>query len=580
MARMIPSAPPSFNESLGEKRVFNALRSLPDEVTVIYSLRWIHPGRRRMLTQPLKAQGEGDFVLFDPRRGVLVVEVKGGEVWCERGRWFQRNRKTGAVKDIDPEKQSGDTMYRIKSEVDDRVPTAKSLLFCHAVWFPDGTVDRSRLPMNYRPEITLDAEDVSQAQAAIGRAFAFWASLYKDRGGVSDAVARQVFDTLAPTFSLVPSVRQRIDETEERLVRLTDEQTRIIGFLDDQAHAAIVGPAGTGKTLLAVEKARRLASSVEPVLFLCYNAALRDHLSKSHQLPNVRYQNFHGFAREITGHKGTLDEAVDTLLEHLADDEPLPYDHLVLDEAQDFHRDWLEFLQARFRDRAFYAFYDPHQNIQGELDTAWLDSIPCRLNLSRNCRNTLEIARSAYRAAGLETSPNLGATGPKPVIHRVDSTQDAVKLVNKLVANARTGHGIPPNEIAVLTLESLDDSPHWSQAKLGGKPTAVRPERGHVTLSTVRRFKGLEATVVIIVDVDFSRAVHDEWRRRLYVACSRARQFVHVIARTKETELAEPVRVFAGSDKVRPSWSTLARHLGARIAGGDEDDPFVEPRAR
>ena len=580
MARMIPPDPPNFNQSLGEERVFRALRTLPDEITVIYSFRWLHPGRRQMLTEPLKAQGEGDFVLFDPRCGVLVIEVKGGEVWCESGRWLQRNRRTGAVKDIDPEKQSGDTMYRIKSEVDNRVPAARGLLFGHAVWFPDGTVDRSQLPMNYHPEMTLDAEDVPQVQAAIGRVFAFWASQYTDRGGVSDEVAGQVFDTLAPTLSLVPSVRQRIDETEEHLVRLTDEQTRIISYLDDQSHAAVVGPAGTGKTLLAIDKARRLASSAEPVLFLCYNAALRDHLSKNHHLPNVRYQNFHGLAREITGPEGTLEEAVDALLEHLVDDEPLPYEHLVLDEAQDFDRDWLEFLQARFRDRAFYAFYDPHQNIQGEQDVAWLDKIPCRLSLSRNCRNTLEVARSAYRAAGLKTAPNLGATGPKPVIHRADSAQEAVKLVNKLVATARTDHRIPPDQIAVLTLESLDASPHWRQAKLGGKPTAERPEQGHVTLSTARRFKGLEAAVVIIVDVDFSRAVRDEWRRRLYVACSRARQFVQVIATTKESELAGPVRVFAGSNKVRPSWSNLARHLGARIAGGNEDDPFVEPRTR
>ena len=429
--------------------------------------------------------------------------------------------------------------------------------------------------MNYHPEMTLDAEDVSQVQAAIGRAFAFWASLFKDSGGVSNEVAKQVFDTLAPSLSLVPSVRQQIDETAERLVRLTDEQTRIIRFLDDQAHAAIVGPAGTGKTLLAVEKARRLASTAEPVLFLCYNAALRDHLSENHRLPNIRYQNFHGLAREVAGPDGTLDEAVDTLLEHLADDGSLPYEHLVLDEAQDFDRDWLEFLQARFRDGAFYAFYDPYQNIQGEPDTAWLDQIPCRLNLSRNCRNTLEIARSAYRAAGLEIAPSLGATGPKPVIHRVDSTPKALTLVNKLVATARTVHRIPPDEIAVLTLDTFNDSPHWCLAKMGGKPTAVHPERGHVTLSTVRQFKGLEATVVIIVDVDFSRAVHDEWRRRFYVACSRARQFVQVIASTKQSELAEPVRVLAGSDKVRPSWSSLARHLGARIAGGNEDDPFV-----
>jgi len=577
---MIPSIPPSFNESLGEERVFNALRKLPEEITIIYSLRWIHPGRQRMLTGPLKAQGEGDFVLFDPRRGLLVVEVKGGEVWCERGRWYQRNRKTGAVKDIDPEKQSGDTMYRIKSEVDNKVPAAKNLLFCHAVWFPDGTVDRCKLPLNYHPEMTLDAEDVSQVETAVGRAFAFWASLFKNCGGVSDEVAGKVFDTLAPTFSLVPSVRQRIDETKEHLIRLTDEQARVISFLDEQAHAAIMGPAGTGKTLLAVEKARRLASSAEPVLFLCYNAALRDHLSDNHKLPNVRYQNFHGFAREVAGSEGTLDEAVDTLLEHLAGDEPLPYNHLVLDEAQDFDCDWLEFLRDRFRDRTFYAFYDPHQNIQGGRDTAWLDQIPCRLNLSRNCRNTVEVARSAYRAAGLKTAPNLGATGPKPVIHCVDNTEDAVKLVSKLVATARTGHGIPPDEIAVLTLESLEDLTHWRQPKLGGKPTALQPEQGHVTLSTVRRFKGLEATVVIIVDVDFSRAVHDDWRRRLYVACSRARQFVRLVTRTKASELAEPVRVFADSDKVRPSWHTLARHLGARIAGGDEDVTFVQSKSR
>ena len=90
MARMIPPDPPSFNQSLGEERVFRALRTLPDEITVIYSFRWLHPGRRQMLTEPLKAQGEGDFVLFDPRRGILVIEVKGGEVWCERGRWLQR----------------------------------------------------------------------------------------------------------------------------------------------------------------------------------------------------------------------------------------------------------------------------------------------------------------------------------------------------------------------------------------------------------------------------------------------------------------------------------------------------------
>ena len=143
MARMIPPAPRDFHGSPGEERVFRALRSLPDEVVVIHSFRWLHPGNARALTRHLGAQGEGDFVLFDPARGVMVVEVKGGDIWCQRGEWRQRNRKTGRVEIIFPETQASDTMHRIRLEVVDRVPEAGNLLFCHTVWFPDGAVDRA-----------------------------------------------------------------------------------------------------------------------------------------------------------------------------------------------------------------------------------------------------------------------------------------------------------------------------------------------------------------------------------------------------------------------------------------------------
>ena len=114
-------------------------------------------------------------MLLDPTRGVMVVEVKGGEVWCERGEWRQRNRKTGYVEVIFPETQASDTMHRIRLDVVKKVPPAANLLFCHAVWFPDGTVDRMlRLPMNYHPAMTLDAEDTAHAAAAIQRAFDYW----------------------------------------------------------------------------------------------------------------------------------------------------------------------------------------------------------------------------------------------------------------------------------------------------------------------------------------------------------------------------------------------------------------------
>jgi hypothetical protein len=171
MARMIPAMPTNFHGSKGEERVFRALRSLPADITIIHSFRWLHPGNARILSRRLGAQGEGDFVLIDPAHGVLVVEVKGGEVWCQEGEWRQRNRITGHAQAIDPEAQASDTMYRILSEVVERFPPAQNMLFCHAVWFPDGAVDRGNLPMNCHPDMTLDGEDVAQPERAIKRVF-------------------------------------------------------------------------------------------------------------------------------------------------------------------------------------------------------------------------------------------------------------------------------------------------------------------------------------------------------------------------------------------------------------------------
>lgn len=578
MARMIPATPPDFHGSEGERRVFQSLRSLPDNVIVIHSFRWLHPGNTRVLTRHLKAQGEGDFVLFDPARGVMAVEVKGGEVWCEQGEWRQRNRRTGYVDVIFPETQASDTIYRIHPEIIEKVPAAEKLLFCHAVWFPDGVIDRSNLPMNYHRDITLDAEDIVKPADAIRRAFDYWGARFSGRRGVGEDVAKQVTNALAPSLSIVRSVRQALDEREDQFIRLTLEQARIVDFLDEQLHAAVIGAAGTGKTLLAVEKARRLASPARPVLFLCYNSALRQHLDAHHAHPNVRYLTFHGLARELMGPDGTLDQVEKDLVEHLSNDGSVPGEHLVVDEGQDFKQEWLEYLQYRFRDGSFYVFYDRYQVIQGEMDTRWLEQIPCRLVLSRNCRNTDPIARVAYRAGGLPVAPTLGLAGPRPVLHAPIDNAEAVDIVSRLVEVACTKHKVPPHELAVLTIETLEEGSPWRLAKIGNQRAADQPQANCITVTTVRRFKGLEATLVIVVDVDLKQATDHAWRRRLYVACSRARHAVHIVTTTKELELEATIRAFAGTDKIRASWRTLSRQLGVRLAEGGEIDPFNEPR--
>jgi hypothetical protein len=135
------------------------------------SLRWLHPGNARFLTRHLAAQGEGDFVLVDLAQGVMVVEVKGGDIWCEDGEWRQRNRKTNHVVTICPETQASNTMHRIRLEIAEKLPEAGKVLFCHAVWFPDGVVDRSCMPMNYHRAMTLDASVLPVPAAPITAAW-------------------------------------------------------------------------------------------------------------------------------------------------------------------------------------------------------------------------------------------------------------------------------------------------------------------------------------------------------------------------------------------------------------------------
>ena len=94
MAIFIPSIrPEDFNNSLGEKRVYEALRSLNDSYVVFYSLSWIGINENRTI-------GEADFVVLHPGMGILVIEVKSGEIEYKNGEWIQTNTRSRESKRI------------------------------------------------------------------------------------------------------------------------------------------------------------------------------------------------------------------------------------------------------------------------------------------------------------------------------------------------------------------------------------------------------------------------------------------------------------------------------------------------
>ena len=142
---------------------------------------------------------------------------------------------------------------------------------------------------------------MDNAEKAIDGAFDYWASKYR-QVNLNSSQFQRVISLLCPHFHVVPKLKTKIEEMEETYIQLTKQQASLLDFLEEQQTAVVHGLAGTGKTVLGVEKAKRLAAQNQQVLFLCYNSFLRDALKKNNNIPNVTFHNAHSLAYEIMGH--------------------------------------------------------------------------------------------------------------------------------------------------------------------------------------------------------------------------------------------------------------------------------------
>lgn len=566
MARMIPAEPRSFHGSTAEEDVFAALRSLAPDVTVFHSVHWVREGPTAG-----RPMGEADFVVLDPRWGLLFLEVKGGRIRLEAGQWQQLCAGAG-WKPIDPEEQARHSMHTLRRRITARLPSGDRCPCAHAVWFPHVEAPRVGLPPNLAPAMLLDERSLRAPAAAVQATFEHWGF---GEARLSEAGRRRVLDVLAPTLDLAPTLQAECDARERRFVQLTEEQARILDFLEAQRVATIAGAAGTGKTLLAMEKARRLGADGGRVAFLCYNATLRSVLQRAAPSSGVDYHTFHSLGRRFAGQENEPFAAqAQAFLEYLAgDDNDWPYEHVVIDEGQDFESDWIQWLKYRTRG-TFYVFYDRHQLVQQARLPAWIEEAECRLTLHRNCRNTTQIARMAWRTGNLPPAraPD-SVDGPRPVLHEYAGREALVRRVRDLVVRLRR-EGLAPEDIAILSLLGTSQAALAAVPHLAEIPLAEEPRAGAICRTTVRKFKGLEAKVVVLTDVDFAQLVAPEMRRLLYVGCSRARHALHLFVPTVDDgQVAALLQILAPDRRLLASRRMLAEQLAAEWEAQDAAQP-------
>jgi DNA helicase IV len=326
---------------------------------------------------------------------------------------------------------------------------------------------------------------------------------------------------------------------------MTDEQNDVLDMFEEFNRVAVKGGAGTGKTFVAMEKARRLSKNGKRVLLLCFNRPLADFLAK--RADGFVVETFHRFASQLCKRASIQfkepsednkkddfwsAEAADLLQQAMEVYPDERYDAVIVDEAQDFKPVWwipVEGLLKSSSNSTFYIFYDPNQQIYdgGPAEDLGLKSTV----LKYNCRNTRNIAEYSCRLVNMDPVLKPGAPVGQAVeiLPACKDEKDMVDAVRKTIHRLVTEEKLATDRIAILTTGELKRSPVYRAQKLGNiKIVSIenQPNRDEVCMSSLHRFKGLESDVVILCDVKPNE--EDSAPRQLYVATSRARHLLIV----------------------------------------------------
>lgn len=263
--------PPRFRgEHESERPAYEALSRLPDPWRVFHGLSWLSPGNP-------PRDGEADFVILHPEHGLYVLENKGGDVLLEGGVWYRRTRNGLKTVPKGPFKQATSSKHTLLRFLNDRARIGR-IRAGHGVIFPDVVVDGD-LGREAQRGVIVDREDLEDAQGTIERLVAFWAG---DGDRITQGGLDQITSLLAPTLQIRPLLREAVHEARERLIQLTEEQVQLLDLLGGNRQFIAYGGAGTGKTVLAVEQARRLVrqgfGGDQPILLVCFNRPLGNYL--------------------------------------------------------------------------------------------------------------------------------------------------------------------------------------------------------------------------------------------------------------------------------------------------------------
>jgi hypothetical protein len=539
MAQFIP---PTFDPQKtppGERRVFRDLQNCPgtEDWKILHSFDL--PDHIR------QAEGEIDFLVLIPGLGLICLEVKSHDRIArnENGTWELGTK----VETRGPFKQSSEAMHSLRNSklknIKRGIPMISAVAFTEVIfdqpaveWEPWQVIDsRNFGGTNLRDALLAICHAMRTKFAQIPNAKWFDPNSTEP---TTESV-NQIIQALRPHFEIFQTPVQRLAEIESEILEFTEQQFSVLNMMEFNQSVLVVGPAGTGKTVLAIESVRRAMNQGKRVLYLCFNRRLAQSVAYSiGQHQSVEVKTFHSFLEQICGERiGSRNpkEYFDSYLpqralEILAGQDFEKFDVLVVDEFQDLAKDvFLKVLRKlvdidKVESREFFFGDFQEQTIFGSgsdarriIRTLAVD-LPV-LNLTKNCRNRPELEFPLSLQGFDVYSEYLRPTGGK--FKSFDElSSDYIPSIASFIRNLVGQY--TAEQVKILVPSNLDKQSEILTRIFSsiGNSSDLRPE-----VVGIYEYKGLECRAAVLIglrNLTLSRN-----RMLYYIAATRAtEQFV------------------------------------------------------
>jgi putative intracellular protease/amidase len=517
--RMIPTQPLN-TESRAELQVFDQLRaafSAPEYQS------WFALHSLNLPWHEYKRFAEIDFVVAGPQ-GIYVLEVKGGGVSCCDGIWQTTNRRGDTVRLREsPFKQAQSAMHGLQQ----RLPAALASVFTigYGVVIPD----TQRLPESAEWEraVLADGRDFQSFEHWLHQLIKHWQTKAAHAKCATVAQLDELQQHLRPDFEAVALLPESTHAVEERIARLTANQLKLVDIVEANSRVICSGGAGTGKTMMALELAKRWRARDMTVALVCQSPWLKRFLERN----------------AVAGLSISLVDGIRVAARRAGVDK---FDALIVDEGQDIlNMDALtqlgDYLHGGISEGRWCFFHD--LNNQSGLCGTYLPEAyeylertrPAQVPLTTNCRNALPILQHIQSQLGADLGHSGVGGGPEVRICSAENSCDASHKLEQELRALLERDGYSPGDIVLLSSVPFAQSCASSIGSTFQQLITVLDEssarytnRSGIGFAKIEQFKGLESEVVIVVDLEppedtvTPHALH-------YVGMSRARALLSLI---------------------------------------------------